>query len=75
MYCQTQRRRYKSAKIKKKSQEDVWRVAAAGGGRVRTDACIGHHLAVVREAFETAEEERASALERVDGLKLPFLVC
>ena len=41
----------------------------------RTDARLGHHLAVVREALETAEEERASALERIDGFKFLFFVC
>ena len=41
----------------------------------RTDARLGHHLAVVREAFETAEEERARALERIDGFKFLFFVC
>jgi hypothetical protein len=40
----------------------------------RTDAGLCHLLAVVREALEAAQEERARALQRVDCLELLFLV-
>ena len=43
-------------------------------GRLRTYSGLGHRVAVVREAFETAEEERTRALERLDSFKLAFLV-
>jgi hypothetical protein len=47
----------------------------ATGQVERTDARLGHHLAVVREALDTAEEERACALERIDSFKFLFFVC
>jgi hypothetical protein len=61
-----------------KSAPDSYRYQQRGTEKPRevprTGARVGHRLAVVREALEPLEEERTGALQRINSLRLLFLL-